>query len=213
LVVAQLDAEVPSGGDPYSWYFLKASAKADNVASVVIGLEDDAGKKTGYPWSDFTLRPTSSGAPEWTADAAFNLDSLDIKWVWIDHVTLTNGKTVQCVPVLEKPQPAAWLTTPPRIISGKPLPLVAVQSVSQASFVKQIWPEYLAGADGRRASGHVSVLCVVNDVGYPIDAFVTESSGRNELDDAAIDAAAASAFPPADKGSIKIYEVTYRFAP
>jgi TonB family protein len=213
LVVSGLSVEGPSGGDPYSWYFLNASAKADNVSSAVIGIEDQTGKKTGYPWSGMTLRPAPSDPPEWTADAGFNLDKLDVKWMWVDHVTLTNGKTIQCVPVFERPQPTAGLTSPPRIISGKPLPLVAVQSVSHAALVKQVWPEYPAGADGHRAAGHVTVLCVVNDVGYPIDAFVTNSSGRNELDDAAIDAATASTFTPSAQGSIVIYDVTYRFAP
>ena len=99
------------------------------------------------------------------------------------------------------------------MLTGKPLPLVAVQSVFEPLFGKRVWPDYPAAAKGKRAAGHVTVLCAVNDLGYPIDEFVTESSGENELDIAAIDAASASTFVPADKGSIKIYEVAYRFVP
>lgn len=213
LVVTDVHVTARSGSDPNAWYFLSASGKKENVASAVVGVEDRDGTRTGYLWSGPIYSAEPTDPPQWTADATFNLPSQDIKSMWIDHVTLIDGKQVPCIPVVARPTPTAGLATPPRVMSGKPLPLIAVESVLKPIFTKQIWPEYPADAGGKREAGHVTVLCIVGDTGYPIDAFVTESSSVNGLDVAALDAAAASTFAPAGTGGIKIYEVTYRFAP
>ncbi len=215
LVVDELRVEPAAPPDPNAWYFLSTKANGDNIASAVLALQDTSGHVTGYPWKDPNLTPADdeNKKKRWTASATFNWSGAPIQFGWVDTVMLSDGKTYSCLPIGEKWTAASDEPIRPRIIVGQPLPLIAMQSTRPASFVNEVWPDYPAGADGTRAAGRVAVETIVGDHGLVLDAFVTASSGRNELDLAAINAAQASTYAAAEPHGLRIYSTTYRFVP
>jgi len=213
LVISNMRVENSDTRDAKAWYSFSLDAEDAKPTSAVIGIRDSKGAVTGLAWNNFHLGTVASDPKSWYTTGTFNWDGPPITSAWVDQVTMADGKTGTCQPVIAAPENLFEATSTPRVLAGDPLPLIPVQAMRPAAFSREVWPAYPAGADGQRAAGHVNVEVIVDQSGRVREAFVTKSSGVNQLDVAALDAAEASTYKAAPAGGVTLYGFTYRFVP
>lgn len=213
LAIDGTRAVPPTGADPNAWYFFDVSATSGNIVSATIAIRDQEGRIARYPWLPLALAGPTNEERYSTASAAFNWPKTDIREIWVDQVVTSTGVTIQCDPSVDEPETISSAVGSTRFISGKALDILGLQPTPRALFVHEVLPGYPKGADGTRAAGHVTVNTLVDATGHVVDAFVTSSSGLDNLDTAAMIAALASTYQPASKGAVRAYELTYRFVP
>lgn len=210
LAIVESHVDPPNATDPTAWYFFTARSQAGGIVAATLWIEDDKGKTYSVPWYGFTFGPPNPRYGGQTAEGLLTWPDTSIRKLWIGQVTTLDGKNVDCDPDVDEPQ-AMSAFPPVRSEIGTPPQISSVQFADIARFTDEVWPAYPLGADGKRVDGTVTVEAFVDASGNAIDAFVTHSSGRRELDQAGLDAATASTYQPSSNGAVKLVEVSYRF--
>jgi TonB family protein len=214
VILGSLRVSVSDRNDHTQWYSFSVSAKGSNPpTSIVLAVRDTLHKSTGLIWNPIPLRRSPKDPSSWYADGSFNWKGAPITLAWVDQATTSDGKVVNCQAVSEAPFNLADSTDFPRYIAGDPLPLLSMQQVVPAEFVREAWPQYRSGPNGAHEAGYVVVQSVVDDAGVVREAFLIQSSGVGSLDSAALHAATSSEYRPAASGAVAMYEAVYQFVP
>jgi len=203
----------PAAGDQDATYFIRVSAKSSEVTSAIIGIEDDAGHVALYPWPAVALDGPTSGEKYSTGGAVLTWPHQNVDAMWIDEATTTSCAAVKCSSGIVEPIPIAGAASTLRFTSRTTPDAVGIIGAPKAHFVREVWQAYPSESDGDRAAGHVAIDGIVDSTGHVVEAFVTHSSGLDDLDKAAMDAATYSTYAPASPGGLTAFETVYRFVP
>lgn len=202
----------PTASDPAAWYFFRAYSQFGAVSSAVVAVEDQRGHVTAYPWPAISLYGPTGDEKYPGASGILEATGPDVRAMWVEQATLSGGMTVNCTPDIDEPLPVNDGLPTRRLATGA-ANVSGVEEAPPARYSHEVLPLYPTEADGKRAAGHVTIDGIVDSAGRVVEAFVTSSSDLDDLDKAAMDAATASTYGPAAKGSFVAFETTYRFMP
>jgi protein TonB len=112
-------------------------------------------------------------------------------------------------------RPVATRITPARPVALSPKPATAPLPMVAPQVISQVLPEYPASALEKGVEGTTLIQARINALGNPEDVMIKISSGKAELDQAAVKAVALWKFSPANQGGTaitSIFEVPVRFS-
>lgn len=202
----------PSTADPSAHYIMHFTARSPANASVVLAIENDAGRVALYPWSGLTFMPPTGESKLLTATATLSWLDPHVKAMWVEQVSTSGGTTTSCGPNIDEPELVAESPSL-RFERGQTAASVGIEPAPPPQYTQEVWPKYPIEPDGKRAAGHVTIDGLNDATGLVVDAWITRSSGLDDLDNAAMDAAIASKYQPPAKGALAAFETTYRFVP
>ncbi|HET9343907.1 MAG TPA: energy transducer TonB [Candidatus Eremiobacteraceae bacterium] len=194
------------------WYTVVATTSAANITSLEVAAEDASGTRYSIPWNQVAFaNPPGASGNDLDARGAFAWSAAALTKVWVDKITYADGHQTTCDKFYAVVDQSAAAKHAYRVWAGAP-EQASVFNVKPAIFGQQIaQPVFPPAALSAHSTGRVFVDTIIDPKGKPVASLVVGSSGYDDLDRAAVEAAMKSRYEASPGTGLRVVLTSYGF--
>jgi len=193
------------------WYTVLATTSFANITNLTLAAEDAAGARYSIPWNQVAFaNPPGSSGPELNARGGFAWSSAALTKVWVDKITYADGHQTTCDKFYAVVDQTATAKHAYRVWSGAP-EQGRVFNVRPAVFTKLARPVFPAAPLTTHSTRRVFVDTIIDPKGKPVASLVVGSSGNDDLDQAAVEAAMKCVYEASPDTDLRVVLTSYGF--